>query len=76
MLNKIFMFVALLYCFLASLLLIDYKDRYEKLSYEYEAKGLIHQAEKEKLEKEIRLLKTDLRIAQEGYEGGKENGKN
>ena len=29
----------------------------------------------EKLEQEIRLLKTDLYIMQNGYEGGNENGK-
>lgn len=39
------------------------------------AEGKIKDRRIEELEKEVRLLKTDMRIMEYGFEGGKENGK-
>jgi hypothetical protein len=47
---------------------VNANNAFRELEAEWEAKEVIHQQEKEELEKEIRLLKTDIDILQNGFE--------
>ena len=47
---------------------INASTAFRELEAECETKEMIHQQEKEDLEKEIRLLKTDIDILQNGFE--------
>lgn len=58
----------LLFIILLIVMYVNANNAFRELEAEWEAKEVIHQQEKEELEKEIRLLKTDLRIVQYGYE--------
>ena len=73
--RDLFSLALLLFCM--GLMVILYKNNvaFDQTVKEYEMQKRVYQIEKEALEKEIRLLKTDLHIMQYGYEGGKENGK-
>ena len=73
--GKIFDIALLLFCL--GLLAIDFKNSedFRKLEGNMIAEGKIKDRRIEELEKEVRLLKTDMRIMEYGFEGGKENGK-
>lgn len=58
----------LIFILLLVAMYINASTAFRELEAEYETKEMIHQQEKEDLEKKIRLLKTDLRIVQYGYE--------
>lgn len=68
MLDRILIMFLLLYGFCTTLIILDDNTRYQELNYEYETEKIIQAKEKAELEKEIRLLKTDLDIALNGFE--------
>jgi hypothetical protein len=47
---------------------LNMNTAFREMEAEYEAKEVIHQQEKEELEQEIRLLKTDINILKNGFE--------
>lgn len=58
----------LIFILLLIAMYVNMNTAFREMEAEREAKEMIHQQEKEELEKEIRLLKTDLCIVQYGYE--------
>ena len=66
--RDLFSLVLLLFCL--GLIVILYKNNvtFDQTVKEYEVQKKVYQAEKEELEKEIRLLKTDIDILQNGFE--------
>lgn len=73
--RDLFSLALLLFCMVLMVILYKNNVAFDQTVKEYETQKKAYQVEKEALEKEIRLLKTDLYIMQNGYEGGKENGK-
>ena len=47
---------------------VDKSYDYQELKEESQAREMVYQQEKEELEKEIRLLKTDIGVLQNGFE--------
>ena len=66
----------LIFILLLVVICVDKSCDYQELKEESQAKEQTYEFEKAELEKQIRLLKTDIDILQNGHEGGKENGKN
>lgn len=68
--RDLFSLALLLFCL--GLMVILYKNNvaFDQTVREYELQKKVYQAEKETLEKEIRLLKTDIYILENGFEGG------
>lgn len=66
--RDLFSLALLLFCM--GLMAILYKNNvaFDQTVREYELQKKVYQAEKEALEKEIRLLKTDIDILQNGFE--------
>ena len=58
----------LLYCLALMALLFKNNEAYDQMVREYESEKQIYQDNKESLEKEIRLLKTDIYILENGFE--------
>lgn len=58
----------LLYCLALMTLLFKNNEAYDQMVREYESEKQIYQDNKESLEKEIRLLKTDIYILENGFE--------
>ena len=58
----------LIFILLLIVMYLNMNTAFREMEAEREAKEVIHQQEKEELEKEIRLLKTDIDILQNGFE--------
>ena len=58
----------LIFILLLIVMYLNMNTAFREMEAECEAKEMIHQQEKEELKKEIRLLKTDIDILQNGFE--------
>ena len=58
----------LIFILLLIVMYLNMNTAFREMEAECEAKEVVHQQEKEELEKEIRLLKTDINILQNGFE--------
>ena len=58
----------LIFILLLVAIYLNMNTAFREMEAECEAKEAIHQQEKEELEKEIRLLKTDINMLQNGFE--------
>lgn len=58
----------LVFILLLIVMCLNANTAFREMEAECEAKEVVHQQEKEELEKEIRLLKTDINTLQNGFE--------
>ena len=58
----------LIFILLLIVMYLNMNTAFREMEAECEVREMIHQQEKEELEKEIRLLKTDIDILQNGFE--------